>query len=87
MNRIKVARWLIISAVIVVGIVEYNIREQNVKADYRRLASTSKAEEKQVLSQKEGDDKVGKHAPLFLSSPCLLPLSSNGDTFCLKSSC
>ncbi len=46
-NRIKTASWLIIPAVIVVGIVEYNLREQSIKADYRRLDSSSQFEEKQ----------------------------------------
>ena len=36
-NRIKTASWLIIPALVVVGIVESNIREQQVRADIGRI--------------------------------------------------
>ncbi|MEP0873170.1 pentapeptide repeat-containing protein [Trichocoleus desertorum AS-A10] len=49
MNRIKPAHWLIIPAMFVVGLVEYNIHEQSIKADYRRLDSSNKAEENRAV--------------------------------------
>jgi uncharacterized protein YjbI with pentapeptide repeats len=48
-NRFKTASWLIIPAAIVIGVVEHNIREESVKADYARLDSDSQYEEKQAV--------------------------------------
>ena len=36
-NRLKTASWLIIPALLTVGVVEYQMREQGIKADYERL--------------------------------------------------
>jgi len=48
-NQLKTASWLIIPAAIVLGVVEHNIREEGVKADYARLDSSSRYEEKQAV--------------------------------------
>ncbi|MGG6241948.1 pentapeptide repeat-containing protein [Nodosilinea sp. AN01ver1] len=48
-NRLKTASWLLIPAALVVGLVEYSIRESGIKADYARLDSESMSEEKQAV--------------------------------------
>jgi uncharacterized protein YjbI with pentapeptide repeats len=48
-SRLKTASWLIIPAILVIGVVENNIREESVKADYARLDSDSQYEEKQAV--------------------------------------
>ncbi|NJR61943.1 MAG: peptidase C14 [Cyanobacteria bacterium CRU_2_1] len=48
-NRVKTASWLIIPALVVVGVVEHNLREDSVKADYARLEQAGKYEEKQAV--------------------------------------
>jgi uncharacterized protein YjbI with pentapeptide repeats len=47
-NRLKIASWLIIPAFIVVGVVEYNLREASVKADFARLGQEGTYEEKRA---------------------------------------
>ena len=48
-NRIKTASWLIIPALIVVGVVEHNIREFGVRDNYNRLDREGGYEEKQAV--------------------------------------
>ncbi|MEM9148932.1 MAG: pentapeptide repeat-containing protein, partial [Cyanobacteria bacterium P01_F01_bin.3] len=48
-QRLKTASWLIIPAVIVVGVVEYNMREASIKADYARLDRKGGYEEKRAV--------------------------------------
>ena len=48
-NRIKISSWLIIPALIVVGVVEHNLREIGVKDNYRRLDGKGSYEEKQAV--------------------------------------
>ncbi|EDX82830.1 caspase domain protein [Synechococcus sp. PCC 7335] len=48
-SRLKTASWLIIPAVIVVGLVEYNVRETRVKSNYVSLGSDNKIEQKQAV--------------------------------------
>ncbi|MEL6555439.1 MAG: pentapeptide repeat-containing protein [Cyanobacteria bacterium J06621_11] len=48
-SRLKAASWLILPAVLIVGLVEYNLREASVKADYARLDNKGGYEEKQAV--------------------------------------
>ena len=48
-NRLKTASWLIIPAVLIVGLVEYNVRETRVKSDYVSLGSDNKAVQRQAV--------------------------------------
>jgi uncharacterized protein YjbI with pentapeptide repeats len=48
-SRIKVASWLIIPALLLVGMGEAWIRAEEIKADYSRLDSESKYEEKRAI--------------------------------------
>jgi len=48
-NRLKTASWLVIPALVVVGVVEYNLREASVKADFARLDQEGTYEEKQAV--------------------------------------
>jgi hypothetical protein len=48
-NRIKTASWLIMPALIMVGVVEHNLRESRVKADRARLDQEGTYEEKQAV--------------------------------------
>jgi uncharacterized protein YjbI with pentapeptide repeats len=48
-NRLKTASWLIIPALIVVGVVEYNLREASVQANYARLDQEGTYEETQAV--------------------------------------
>ncbi len=47
-NRLKTASWLI-PAILILGVVEHNLRESSAKADLARLDSESKYEEKQAV--------------------------------------
>jgi hypothetical protein len=49
-TELTTASWLILPALVVVGIVEHSIREESVKSDYGRLDSDSKYEEKQAVA-------------------------------------
>ncbi|MBP0021070.1 MAG: pentapeptide repeat-containing protein [Cyanobacteria bacterium SBLK] len=48
-SRVKTASWLIIPALFLVGVVEFNLRENSVKADYRALDQEDTYEEKQAV--------------------------------------
>ncbi|MEM9091971.1 MAG: pentapeptide repeat-containing protein [Cyanobacteria bacterium P01_F01_bin.53] len=48
-SLLKMASWLIIPDLLIVGIVEYNIRENSIKADISRLDSESEYEEKKAV--------------------------------------
>ncbi|MBD2023744.1 pentapeptide repeat-containing protein, partial [Leptolyngbya sp. FACHB-711] len=48
-NRLKTASWLIIPALVVVGIVEHSLHEASVKADIARLDQEGTYEEKQAV--------------------------------------
>lgn len=48
-GRAKTASWLIIPATLIVGLVEYNIHEARINADYARLDSESQYEERQAV--------------------------------------
>lgn len=48
-NRIRTASWLIIPALIIGGVVEYNLREASVKADFARLDQKGTYEEKRAV--------------------------------------
>ncbi len=48
-NRLQTASWLLIPAALVVGVVEHNLREESVKANYVRLDSSSKQEERAAV--------------------------------------
>jgi len=48
-NQIKTASWLIIPALVIGGIVEANLRETSVKADYARINQEGTYEEKQAV--------------------------------------
>ena len=48
-SRIKIASWLVIPALLIVGVVEHNLHENSVKADYARLDQEGTYEEKQAV--------------------------------------
>ncbi|MEO1069185.1 MAG: pentapeptide repeat-containing protein, partial [Cyanobacteria bacterium J06638_6] len=48
-NQLKIASWLIIPAVMAIGVVEHNVRERSVKADYARLDGDSMYGENQAV--------------------------------------
>jgi uncharacterized protein YjbI with pentapeptide repeats len=48
-NRFQTASWLIIPSILVVWVVEHNIRKEGIKADYGRLDSASQNEERQAV--------------------------------------
>jgi hypothetical protein len=48
-SRLQLAIWLIIPALIAVGVVEHNLREASVKADYARLDQEGTYGEKQAV--------------------------------------
>lgn len=48
-NRLKIASWLIIPALVAVGVVEYNLRESSVKADFARLDQEGTYEETRAV--------------------------------------
>ena len=47
-SRVKVASWLILPALFLVGVVEYNLRERGVKEDYVRLGQEGTYGKKQA---------------------------------------
>lgn len=49
LNRIKIGVWLLVPALILLVLIEYNIRENGVKRDYARLDQEGTYEEKQAV--------------------------------------
>jgi energy-coupling factor transporter ATP-binding protein EcfA2 len=50
-NQLKTASWLIIPALIIVGVVEHNLRERQVAADLARLDQEGTYEEKRAVER------------------------------------
>ncbi|MEM6352907.1 MAG: caspase family protein [Cyanobacteria bacterium P01_D01_bin.14] len=66
-NRCKTAIWLVVPAALVVGVVEHSIRESDVKADYARLDSESKYEERQGVEDLVAGCRFQRMNPLIPS--------------------
>ena len=50
-NRLKTASWLIIPALVIVGIVEHNLREQGVRADIGRIDDNQGGSEEKYAAE------------------------------------
>jgi uncharacterized protein YjbI with pentapeptide repeats len=53
-NRLKTASWLIIPALLIGGVIEYQMREEGIKADYERLNGSGYEERQAVEDLVEG---------------------------------
>jgi len=51
LSRLKATSWLLIPATLIVGLVEYNIWENRIRADYVSLGSENKSEQTQAVSK------------------------------------